>query len=50
MARSTVGRCRSSTPAHQARFGKDRSIKACGQRSRYRSAGKSGGEQGLLSV
>ena len=49
-SRSTVGRCLSSTPAHQARFGKDRSIKACGQRSRYTSAGKSGREWGLLSV
>ena len=48
--RYTVGRCRSSNLANQARSGKDRSIKACGQRSRYTPAGKSGSGRGLLSV
>src|SRR6266849_4574353 len=48
--RYTVGRCRSSNLAHQARSGKDRSIKGCGQRSCYTSASKSGSGWGLLSV
>jgi hypothetical protein len=48
--RYTVGHCRSSNRAHRARSGNDRSIKACGPRSRCTLAGNSGSGWELLSI